>query len=182
MKLKQYPNSIAVMDDALNILAWTSEDSDVYRDYVESGRDVLPADPPILTYSEYVNITPVRLVTTNNTPTELTRRTAPQRTLIVAHLELEIIDMTNPGTGVACRHVEASITARRINNGVTVSTPAIKADQYIPAAAENPAALNTLLATIASGNDIVIRATGVNGRTLHWYLSGKYKVITSDGK
>ncbi len=145
-----------------------------YRDYKNSG--IIAQDPDIepLLYSEYKDIIPVRLITTTNTVTEIVRYTLAQRTMYVAHLELDIVNMTDAGTPV--RHLEATITAKRISNGASlVSTPTVLVDQTDVAGA-------IPVSAIVSGNDFVIRVTGISGKTIHWHLSGKIKIITNDGR
>lgn len=158
------------------------EDDSLYRNpaYEQYLRDIasgiIPIEPsPIpLRYSEYQEISPIRLVTTTNAATELVRYTLSPSTMYVARLELEVINLTD--TGIPVRHIEAVITAKRIAAGaLLVSTPTILVDQ--------PDVAGTIPVSAAvAGNDFIIRVTGITGKTINWFLSGRIKIITQAGK
>lgn len=151
--------------------------SDFYKQYKQDlAAGIVPADPDavILRYSEYQDIQPLRLITTDNVATQLVRYTLAPGTMYVAKLELEQINMTD--AGIPVRHIEATITAKRIAGGaLLVNTPAVTVDQPDVAGA-------IPVTTAVSGNDLIIRVTGITGKTMHWFLSGKIKVVTSAGK
>lgn len=163
------------------IISHTSKENDRYLKYIRDGGVLLPAIPnAVLQYSEYRTIQPARLITTNNTATQIARYPLEQRTMYVAHFELDCSDLTNIAAGMAVRHIEGTVTSRRVNNGATMANPTVTVDHYIPAVSEVAPPMPVSGAII--GNDLVIRVTGIAGRTIHWYLSGKLKVVNTDGK
>lgn len=168
-------NYIRRLKDGVIIPRFDPNNTDFIEFLALGGNSILqPADPPILRYSEYASIPPVKLTTNNGTTTELVRYTLAARTLYVAHLEIEAINTTD--AGIPCRHIEAVVTIKRLNAGaLIVGTIAVTIDQP-DVAAPMPVSAATL------GNDFVIRVTGIAAKTIDWYLSGRIKIVTQDGK
>lgn len=141
-------------------------------DVASGNANLIEADARPTRYSEYEEISPRYLVTTNNTPTEIARYALRQNFLYVAHLDLEAGIPADAGYPI--RHIEGTITAKRIANGAQlVGNPVIQVDQ---ADVASPIPVSAAV----SGNDLIIRVTGAN-KTIRWYLSGKVKVVALDG-
>lgn len=146
-----------------------------YKAAVEANPAILidaPARP--LRYTDYFPLDPVKIVTTTAAVTEFARYTLSVRTMCVAKLEVEIINMTD--AGVPVRHIQGTIVSKRINAGALL-VGSVDIDVDI---ADTAGAIP--LSAIAAGNDIVFRVQGVASTTLHWHLSGEVKLIQNDGR